>query len=358
MKLFQIVQLGALTAVTFSLSSGKLYAQMPNQMAAGQPVAGQAMGNQGLGMILLPVQMGPDGQQYITTRAGYQVAVPGLGIDRNASQIAAFQDAQNNFWYINKNGQPTPVSAQQMQSIMGQVQQQQMQRQAEMNRYPQAMPNQATYPPQAAPAAPAAQTPAPSSGSGSGNSAMVSGLAAAGGAAVGAGLVNAINNNNNEYPHPSYGYGGVPYGQPIYRQPNGQYYYNNPAASANAGRTYVTPNANTTPYFNQYEQQQAQQQQNREQMASQASAANKADQQKQITPQEAQAMQSKEGQESGRRRFGRGRSEEAPAGQAGKTLQSSGAEESGRRRLGRSNEQTAGTAGATGRSGERRRRAR
>jgi hypothetical protein len=247
----KIISLVALTAISFSISSRALYAQIPNQPSAGNP---------GMGMILFPVQRGADGQQYIITRAGYKVAVPGIGIDPNATQLAAFQDAQNNFYYINRNGQSTPVSAQQMQSVMAQVQQQQMMRQGGMGQYPQAMPyggQPAGYPPQAAApvaaAAPAAAPQQSSSGS-SGNSAMVSGLAAAGGAAMGAGLVNMMNNNNNEQYPGGYGYGGTPYGQPIYKEPtSGQYYYKNAATGANS---YVTPTASTSSYYNQYEQQQ------------------------------------------------------------------------------------------------------
>lgn len=94
-------------------------AQMPQQ--ATSP-------NQQMGMIFYPVERGTDGQQYITTRAGYKVAVPGLGIEPNASQIAVYKDAQNNFWYVDKNNTPTPVSPQQMQSVMVQMQNQAMQR--------------------------------------------------------------------------------------------------------------------------------------------------------------------------------------------------------------------------------------
>jgi hypothetical protein len=277
MRIRRIVATVVLTAISFSFLGKEVGAQMPNQAPAGNP---------GMGMILFPVERATDEQQYITTRAGYKVALPGIGIDPNATQLATFQDAQNNFWYVNKNGQPTPVSAEQMQSVMAQIQQQQVMRQGQYPQYPQ----QASAPVQTAAPQPQQSTaPQQSSGSGSsGNSAMVSGLAAAGGAALGAGVVNAINNNNNnQYP---YGYGGVPYGQPIYRQATGQYYYNNAAGA----HTYVTPNTNTTAYFNQYEQQQQQKQQ----MAT-------------------QAAQSKEGQESGRhRRFGRGQSNQAQSGQA------------------------------------------
>ena len=60
----KIISLVILTAISFSMSSPMLHAQIPNQPA----------GNPGMGMILFPVQRGANGQQYIITRAGYQIA--------------------------------------------------------------------------------------------------------------------------------------------------------------------------------------------------------------------------------------------------------------------------------------------
>jgi hypothetical protein len=312
----KILSFIALMAISFSIASPVLYAQMPNQPVASVPAA-----NPGIGMILFPVQRGADGQQYLTTRAGYQVALPGLGIDPNATQVAAYQDAQNNFWYINRNGQPTAVSPPQMQNIMSQIQQQQMMRQS-------AMPKEGGYPPQSMPppqaptAAPQQSTvinnPAPSSGA-SGSSALGTGLSAGLGAAVGAGLSNAIyNNNNNQYPYGGYGYGGMPYGTPVYREPSGQYYYNNPAA--NGTKVYVAPNASNTPYFNQYQQQGNWSDKDKWAANTRPISATAP---QQFNPQQAsnarsQAQAGTQPEQSGRRgRFGRSRSEQLQGTQLG-----------------------------------------
>jgi len=233
-----------LVAISITLGCGFTInlakAQMPQQAASP---------NQQLGMIFYPVERGADGQQYITTRAGYKVAVPGLGIDPNASQIAVYKDPQNNFWYVDKNNTPTPVSAQQMQSVMAQMQNQAMQRgQVQYAQPMQTAPAQAAAP--AATAAPATQQ-SNNNGNNSGNTAMMSGLAAAGGAALGAGVVNAYNNNNNQnypYANGAYAYHGVPYGQPIYKEPTGQYYY----ANQSGAHVPITTTSSTEPYFNQY----------------------------------------------------------------------------------------------------------
>jgi hypothetical protein len=254
MKTRRALFIVAPVALSFLLNNAYCVAQMPQQFANPNQTA----------MMVYPVELGPDGRQYITTRAGYKVTVPGLDLAPNASQIAVFRDPQNNFWYVDKNGSQTPVSPQQMQSVMSQMQAQSMQHgQAQYNQYPQGMPPQNMYGQAAAPMAPAA-TAAPvaasqpqqssnnnnNSGNNGTNTAMMSGLAAAGGAAMGSMLTNSMYNNNN---NSGYGYGGIPYGTPVYKQPNGQYYYNDQAGKA----AYVQPNSTNTAALNQYAQQNA-----------------------------------------------------------------------------------------------------
>ncbi len=72
-------------------------------------------------MTLYPVQRGSDGKQYITTKAGYKVVIPGLGIAPNAQQVAAYRDADNNYWYINAKNQPTKLTAEQLQWTVDQM---------------------------------------------------------------------------------------------------------------------------------------------------------------------------------------------------------------------------------------------
>lgn len=279
--LLAVLPIAFFTSSTFSL------AQMPSQTGGPEQMA----------MIMYPVEMGADGKQYITTKAGYKINVPGLGIAPNASAIAVYKDPGNNYWYIDKSGNPTPVSGEQMQSVMNQMQAQAMQRgRVQAGQYPQGMPGQQGMPnpnmygqnPYAQNVAPGAypQTGTPqqsvvineqppsnsnasnssSGNSSSGSSAMGTGLAAAGGAAVGALMSNAIYNNNNE---PYYGgYGGVPYGAPVYRgAAAGQYYYKHP----NGNNVYIAPNSTNAAAFNQYDKQGTWD--NRQQWSQQASTA-------------------------------------------------------------------------------------
>lgn len=267
--LLAVLPIAFLTTSTFSL------AQMPSQAGGAEQTA----------MIMYPVEKGSDGKQYITTKAGYKVNIPGLGIAHNASAIAVYKDPGNNYWYIDKSGNPTPVSAEQMQSVMNQMQTQAMQRgRVQSAQYPQEMPNPNMYGQN-----PYAQNVAPSSypqtgipqqsvvineqpasntsngSSSSGSSAMGTGLAAAGGAAVGALMSNAMYNNNEPYYG---GYGGVPYGAPVYRgAAAGQYYYKHP----NGNNVYVTPNSTNAAAFNQYDRQGNWD--NRQQWSQQASTA-------------------------------------------------------------------------------------
>ncbi len=240
-------------AISFLLSNAFTLAQMPQQYPQ------QSANPNQTAMMVYPVELGPDGRQYITTRAGYKVTVPGLGLAPNASQIAVFRDPQNNFWYVDKNGNQTPVSPQQMQSVMSQMQAQSMQR--GQVQYGQGVPSQNMYGQAAAPVA-AAATAAPvaasqpqqssnnNSGNNGANTAMMTGLAAAGGAAMGSMVTNSMYNNNN---NSGYGYGGIPYGAPVYKQPNGQYYYADQAGKP----VYVAPNSTNTAALNQYAQQSA-----------------------------------------------------------------------------------------------------
>jgi hypothetical protein len=241
MKIIRPLFIALPIAVSCVLSNAISLAQMPQQYANPNQTA----------MIFYPVQTGPDGQQSIYIKAGYKLTIPGLGIAPNASQIAVYRDPQNNFWYVDKNGNPTPVSAQQMQSVMSQIQTQSMQRgQVQYGQYPQGMPPQNAYGQTSAPVA-AAPPPAPAapaqSSNNNGSSAMMTGLAAAGGAAMGSMVTNSMYNNNNS----QYGYGGVPYGTPVYKQPNGQYYYADQAGKP----VYVAPNSTNAAAYSQYDKQ-------------------------------------------------------------------------------------------------------
>lgn len=189
-------------------------------------------GDPNVNMILFPVNRDQNNQQYIISRAGYKINIQGIGIDKNAKQIAVYQDNQNNFWYINKKGQPTEVNPEQMQKVQAQIQAQEMMRQQGGGTNPQnvTVNNYGNT---------------GSSGS-SGSSALGTGLAAMGGAMGGAAIGAAM---TGAYNQPYY---GVPYGHPIYREPNtGNYYYH----GANNNNVYVKPTENTAAMFNQYDKQ-------------------------------------------------------------------------------------------------------
>lgn len=219
-----------LTAICGALTS------MPiSQVLSQQPMPGQD--NQ-VTMSIFPVQRGADGQQYIITRAGYNVNVPGLGIAPNATEISVYHDAKDDYWYVDRNGAIQPVSHQQLQWTMNQIMQQQQARMAQSG-----MPMQSGYANQSQPASSqpiVIQNQQPASGS-SGSSAAVTGLAAAGGAMAGAAIGNSMYNNNSSW--------GVPYGAPISNQ-GGHYYYQ----GANNAVNEFKPPANN-PYYSQYSQQ-------------------------------------------------------------------------------------------------------
>ncbi len=255
-------QLSIIGLVLFCLScSGPVQAQNSQPMQAANP---------DISMSLYPVEKGADGQQYIITKAGYKITVPGLGIAPNATDIAVYRDGQNHFWYVDKNGATQPVSQSQLQWTMAQINHQQAMRniEAQRNMPPSSIqPNMMGTPGmmQGSVMQPAMmqpgmmvpgqtmagqttpnviinnQQPATQSSSGA-SSAMVSGLAAGGGAMLGSMIGSSM------YDHNSY---GMPYGVPMYNSA-GHYYYN----GAN-GEHYEVPYDHANPYMNQWNRQQA-----------------------------------------------------------------------------------------------------
>lgn len=165
-------------------------------------------------MEIFPIQRGYDGAQFIVTKAGYLVSLPGLGIAPDATQIAAYRDEQNNTWYIDRDGIPVKLTPEQIQWGMAQINQQAAQQQSQM------------------------QQPVNQGSSGVG-SALGTGLAVAGGMVAGAALSGAMYNNN---------YYGIPYGVPVYHN-GGRYYYN----GGNGNRVYI--NNSNNKYINQWNHQ-------------------------------------------------------------------------------------------------------
>lgn len=241
-KVSRLILLAALlfspcTAVSFADNAAPVNSQSPN-----------------VSMTLFPVVREPNGTAYILTPRGFKINIPGLGISPEATTISVFQDPDRNYWYIDKNNCPTQVTAEQVQWAMTQINAEAAQ--AQSAAYSQPVP--AGYPgpggygyatqPQQQPAPPQTvivQQEQPQSGSsGGGSSALGTGLAAAGGAALGSVITNSIYDSAHPY------YGGMPYGVPMYREASGRYYYNN-----GNNKVYVAPHNDTANITRQWEQQ-------------------------------------------------------------------------------------------------------
>jgi hypothetical protein len=206
----------------------------------------------GVTMSIFPVERGADGQQYITTKAGFKVTVPGLGIAPDANEIAVYRNNENKFWYIDKAGVTQPVSEAQLQWTMAQINHQQAMRTIEVQEnaartnvgvagmQPGMMPQQGYA--QQAPTVIVNNSQPASSGV---STAAVSGLAAAGGAMAGSMAGAAI--SNSMY-HGSYC--GIPYGAACYSAAGHNYY--NAADGA-----HEIPVHTDNPYMNQWSRQQA-----------------------------------------------------------------------------------------------------
>lgn len=179
------------------------------QAQNGQPV-GQTS------MTLYQVVTDKSGQQYIVTKAGPKLPLPGAGLPPGTKQVAIYRDQANNYWYTDRNGTPVEISAQQLQNYLNNLYASQGQESSNNN----------------------------NSSSGRGLGALGTGLAAAGGAAAGAAITNSYYNNNDYY-H------GVPYGVPIYRAANNKPYYVNTGGN----QVYVNNSVNNSSVMNQWNQQ-------------------------------------------------------------------------------------------------------
>jgi hypothetical protein len=174
------------------------------------------------------------GKRYLETQTGEMLPIEGDKIARDAKALAVYRDAQANYWFINKNGQPTQIPPEKVQWAVNTIMAERQVKEAGLP--------VGSVPP-AATQAPVQQTTiveSPNNG-GNGAAAMVgTGAMAMGGAMMGSMLGAAITDTNHWY--------GVPYGAPIYRE-GARGYYNN-----NGNRVYVN-NAHNTDLFRQYNAQ-------------------------------------------------------------------------------------------------------
>ncbi|MBC7999252.1 MAG: hypothetical protein IAF58_14980 [Leptolyngbya sp.] len=178
-------------------------------------------------MTLYPVVTNEQGQQYVVTKMGPKLPLPGAGLPPGTTQVSVYRDQQSNYWYTDKTGQPVEVTAAELQQYMNRMYashdsyQQQSQQQQPQQQQPQQQQQQS-----------------------SGGSAAMTGLAAAGGAAMGAALTNSAYDNN-------YGYHGVPYGVPMYRGAENKPYYMN----SGGNQVYVNNSEKNATVMNQWNQQ-------------------------------------------------------------------------------------------------------
>ncbi len=180
------------------------------------------------------------GQRYLQTPTGEVLPIKGDQLAHDATAVAIYRDVNNNYWFINKQGQPTSIPPEKVQWAINEIS---TQRLAKESTGPQSGSYQSNGTNPSNGQAPVQQTTIiqqPSSGSGSSGMGMLgAGVAAAGGAMLGSMVGSAIDGNH---------YYGMPYGTPMYRDNHGGYYMNK------GNKVYVN-NSHTEPVVNQWKQQ-------------------------------------------------------------------------------------------------------
>jgi len=193
----------------------------------------QAPGSDQVTMMLFKI-VKSKGQKYLVTQTGDRIPISGENLAKDATTVAVYRDASQNYWFINKEGAPTPIPPQKVQWAINVVK---SERAAEFQGY---QPVQNTVPGSTAPVQQTTIIQSPQSGS-SGGGAVVTAAAAMGGGLLGGMIGGAIDDNNHYY--------GMPYGAPMYHDGAGVYHYN-PSGS----RVYVN-NEHNNQISNQFNQQ-------------------------------------------------------------------------------------------------------
>lgn len=232
----------ALSATLMTASSGVILAALGQE----QPMPGGA----NVSMILFRI-VSKDGKKFLETPTGEMLQVDKSKIGRDATTLAVYRDGANNVWYINKDGQPTPVPPQRVQQAIATIYAQREAKGMTTMPPPGAAPPQYGYPAPPAgypyPYPPSSTTiiqePSNNNNSNGAASMAVTGLAAAGGALAGAAIGDAM-----YAPYGGYHYNGVPYGTPIYHD-GARGYYNN-----NGNKVYVN-NEHNNNVMNQWNKQ-------------------------------------------------------------------------------------------------------
>lgn len=174
------------------------------------------------------------GQKFLITPMGDKIPISGDQLAKDATSLAVYRDANANYWFINKYGNPTPIPPDKVQWAINVVK---SERAAEFQGYQPSTNNSGT-----GSSAPVQQTTIiqnPNGGSSGGAAGMAMTAAAAmGGGLLGGMIGGAIDDNNHYY--------GIPYGAPLYHDGAGVYHYN-PAGN----RVYVN-NAHNNQITNQF----------------------------------------------------------------------------------------------------------
>ena len=195
--------------------------------ADAQPAAAPNPDAQNVTMTMFKIITRKD-HKFLETQTGETLPIEGKNIDKNAQMLAVYRDANANYWFINKHGEPTSIPPSKVQWAINDISEQ---RYAKEHAYPPVGgPNTSTtyqqgvgYP------APVQQTTIVNQPGSSGGGAMVGGL-----------IGDSMYGGNHYY--------GVPYGAPLYHEGNRGYYNNN------GNKTYIN-NAHTDPVMKQWNQQ-------------------------------------------------------------------------------------------------------
>lgn len=179
------------------------------------------------------------GKKFLETQTGEMLPISGKNLDKDAQMLAVYRDNNSNYWYINKDGQPTAIPPEKVQWAINSISEQKY---AKESISATANANAAVYPPGAYPAPVQQTTIVNESSNNSGSSALGVGMAAAAGGMVG-GLVGGAIDGNHYY--------GVPYGAPVYRGGGSAHgYYVN-----NSGNKVYVNNEHTNAVEKQWNQQ-------------------------------------------------------------------------------------------------------
>lgn len=196
------------------------------------PDAGPISGNVTMTLFKIIEQKG---KKYLETPTGETVPIAGKHLAKDASLVAVYRDSQNNYWFINKDGQPTAIPPQKVQWAVSEISEQRLAKEQTQAALAAQAAGSSQYPTGQAPVQQTTiiQGPGNAGGSGSGASMVGTGLAAAGGAMLGGLIGDAMYDGNHYY--------GIPYGTPMYRGGAAPFYADNSGNRVYVNNSHITP---------------------------------------------------------------------------------------------------------------------